>query len=243
MASDCLNWGFYSYTTLSIFRLAVRWKSFSCAEPVQVWLLCHEVIILLLRILHQCAHSMGHSQLRNQSDQFFLPVHGARRQRILSGFILAVMVPVFLVSDVVGVMWFLTYSKETCWPLEPLLNPEVVGLMLFLCSFFALVYVLFAFGVLCNRCRGRRQNLWGPPRTVNNEFAMSTLLLDCPEAECAKECTVYCSICQDRCREGQKIRTIVACGHQYHSECLERWLSYRPVCPNCMRNVNDPVEV
>lgn len=243
MTADCLNWAFYFYVGWSVLKVLQWWGHFSCAEPVQVWLLCHLIIVFLLRLMHQIAHKIGPSNAYAQHENMFLPVHGSRRQRILSFFILIVMVPAFVASDILGVMWFSVYARKSCWPYEPLLNPELVGLMLFFCCFWGFVYILFILGMVCNRCRGRRRNLWGPPRAVGNDVAMSTLLLDCPEAECAKECTAYCSICQDNCREGQKLRTIAACGHQYHSECLERWLTYRPLCPLCMRNVSDPIEV
>ncbi|PXF46418.1 NEP1-interacting protein-like 1 [Gracilariopsis chorda] len=44
-----------------------------------------------------------------------------------------------------------------------------------------------------------------------------------------------CSICLDSIDVGQSVRTIVQCGHSFHSACVKTWLRRANKCPNCQR--------
>jgi hypothetical protein len=193
-----------------------------------------------------------------------LPVtSGTRVQRVVSIVVLAILVPAFVASDSIGLMWFTGYSEQRsswhCWPHDVVNDPQVITLVLFGGCFWGFIYVLYAFSVVYSCCRGGNDiNARDPSRLLrrtgrrldldavssargNMTVPLQSLLQYCPAATCDKECSVYCSICQDACQEGQEIRTIIACGHQYHDECLQRWLQSRPVCPNCQQDVTTPV--
>ena len=43
-----------------------------------------------------------------------------------------------------------------------------------------------------------------------------------------------CVICLHEYEEGETL-CVLGCGHAWHGECLERWLSHRRTCPLCMR--------
>lgn len=238
---------FCLYLVLSMARLLMQWDRFTCSRPVHIWLLVHQFITLCICVGHHIAHRIPGSAA---GPQLLLPVSGSRRQCIVSITILVVLVPLFIASDALGLFWFLGYSGEysTCWPSDVINDPEVVTLVLFGGCFWAAIYVLFGIRLCIHGCAPvRARALMGArspvpersPRSV--ALPLATLLNHCPEAACEKECTVYCSICQDQCGEGQQIRTIVVCGHQYHSDCLEQWLRNRPVCPNCQQDVTTPV--
>lgn len=59
---------------------------------------------------------------------------------------------------------------------------------------------------------------------------------NCPEVDCGDN-KVFCPICLDDCMADEKIRTIRACGHQFHSSCLRTWLVRRRKCPLCRRGI------
>mmetsp|Transcript_57056 Transcript_57056/g.105485 ORF Transcript_57056/g.105485 Transcript_57056/m.105485 type:complete len:392 (-) Transcript_57056:31-1206(-) len=59
-----------------------------------------------------------------------------------------------------------------------------------------------------------------------------------PKTLCGPDSTAYCSICLEACTEGQLVRTLLSCGHQFHGECIEKWLARREWCPNCRQNVD-----
>lgn len=46
-----------------------------------------------------------------------------------------------------------------------------------------------------------------------------------------------CSICLDAFADDQCICTLSLCAHQFHRECLDKWLTRRSKCPNCRRRV------
>jgi hypothetical protein len=50
-----------------------------------------------------------------------------------------------------------------------------------------------------------------------------------------------CSICQDRMRQGEIIRTLTACTHAFHKSCLDNWLLHSSVrCPSCRHDIREP---
>jgi hypothetical protein len=50
-----------------------------------------------------------------------------------------------------------------------------------------------------------------------------------------------CAICQDPMLEEQILRMIYACGHVYHTVCLERAFTISGRCPNCRYDITAPL--
>jgi hypothetical protein len=50
---------------------------------------------------------------------------------------------------------------------------------------------------------------------------------------------VRCSICQDSFGEGQAIRSIRKCGHEFHRECIDIWFQRNVHCPMCRLDIRD----
>ena len=70
---------------------------------------------------------------------------------------------------------------------------------------------------------------------IDNGSTMRTLLMDVEES---------CSICQDRMRQGENIRRLNACQHEFHGACVDNWFLQRSVlCPVCRHDIRDPVPV
>ena len=46
-----------------------------------------------------------------------------------------------------------------------------------------------------------------------------------------------CSICFDDFERRQKIKKLKYCGHEYHTTCLDKWLSGEKRCPMCNEEV------
>lgn len=193
-----------------------------------------------------------------------LPLNGNRKQKVISYSLLFLVVPAFVASDSLGLYLFFGCTvcvTSTCWPPDIVNQPQVVRMVLVVGCFFGMFYATFAMSVLCKLCNllrpGRRRAAMiasahierqRVPRPGLNSrtgptliVPLQTLLEHCPEARCDKDAKLACSICQDECSDGQPIRTVVVCGHQYHSECLESWLQHRPTCPLCNQDVTTPV--
>ena len=70
---------------------------------------------------------------------------------------------------------------------------------------------------------------------IDNGSNMRTLLMDLEES---------CSICQDRMRQGENIRRLNACQHEFHGACVDNWFLQRSVlCPVCRHDIRDPTAV
>lgn len=46
-----------------------------------------------------------------------------------------------------------------------------------------------------------------------------------------------CSICFEEFKYQQKIKTLTKCNHDYHEECINKWLENEKRCPMCNKDV------
>jgi hypothetical protein len=50
-----------------------------------------------------------------------------------------------------------------------------------------------------------------------------------------------CAICQDSMRQGELVRKITVCSHQFHRSCIDNWLLNSSVlCPTCRHDIREP---
>lgn len=70
---------------------------------------------------------------------------------------------------------------------------------------------------------------------IDTGSTVRTLLMDLEES---------CSICQDRMRQGENIRRLNACQHEFHGACVDNWFLQRSVlCPVCRHDIRDPTPI
>jgi len=70
---------------------------------------------------------------------------------------------------------------------------------------------------------------------IDDGSTLRTLLMDLEE---------NCSICQDRMRQGENVRRLNACQHEFHGACVDNWFLRRSVlCPICRHDIRDPTPV
>jgi len=50
-----------------------------------------------------------------------------------------------------------------------------------------------------------------------------------------------CNICLSQIKSGETIR-ILECNHNFHSECLDKWLIENDTCPNCRTIISDNID-
>jgi hypothetical protein len=66
---------------------------------------------------------------------------------------------------------------------------------------------------------------------IDSGSTLRTLLMDLEES---------CSICQDRMRQGENIRRLNACQHEFHGACVDNWFLQRSVlCPVCRHDIRN----
>ena len=51
---------------------------------------------------------------------------------------------------------------------------------------------------------------------------------------------IICTVCQDRMRQGEEIRKLTSCNHEFHTTCVDNWLLNRSVfCPTCRHDIRE----
>nr|XP_043611537.1 RING-H2 finger protein ATL74-like [Erigeron canadensis] len=49
--------------------------------------------------------------------------------------------------------------------------------------------------------------------------------------------TTECTICLGEFANGEKIRVLPECNHEFHVKCVDKWLKEHTSCPNCRRSL------
>jgi hypothetical protein len=50
---------------------------------------------------------------------------------------------------------------------------------------------------------------------------------------------VTCAICQAACEEGQMVRQLNFCSHNFHQSCVDTWFEQHVTCPICRHDIRD----
>ncbi|XP_015582958.2 NEP1-interacting protein 2 isoform X2 [Ricinus communis] len=54
---------------------------------------------------------------------------------------------------------------------------------------------------------------------------------------CQLQCHEFCSICLQDFKDGESVRKLPYCGHFFHMDCLDKWLTRNGSCPMCRTSV------
>lgn len=46
-----------------------------------------------------------------------------------------------------------------------------------------------------------------------------------------------CAVCLNEFKDDETLRLVSPCGHVFHADCVDIWLSYRSTCPICRADV------
>lgn len=85
----------------------------------------------------------------------------------------------------------------------------------------------------------------GTPRTPAYQDVVVSASQDLISSRSSEEVLVQdlegnCTICQDRMRQGEQIRKLTTCSHQFHKACIDNWLLNSSVhCPICRHDIRD----
>ena len=73
-------------------------------------------------------------------------------------------------------------------------------------------------------------------RPTAEEIATNTIV-----GHIASDEPVSCAICQDTLTPEQEGRKLLGCGHWFHRNCIDTWLTRNVRCPNCRHDVRVPL--
>jgi hypothetical protein len=87
----------------------------------------------------------------------------------------------------------------------------------------------FTFGGAGNR---RVEPFRGTPQNVISRIPIVTFrgAGDEPKLD---DCDYSCAVCLDEFENGDRLRQLTLCGHQFHTACLDEWLGQHDNCPLC----------
>jgi hypothetical protein len=87
-----------------------------------------------------------------------------------------------------------------------------------------------------NGSRGLAANFMDPVvvRPTQDQIAAATDVIVLEEP-----LETNCAICQDRMEAQNPTRKIRACGHSFHTECIDTWFERSVSCPVCRHDIRD----
>ena len=51
--------------------------------------------------------------------------------------------------------------------------------------------------------------------------------------------TTTCAVCLETFEDGDTVRLLPRCAHEFHAACVDRWLKKRDACPVCRRSIEE----
>ena len=87
----------------------------------------------------------------------------------------------------------------------------------------------FTFGGAGNR---RIEPFRGTPQNVISRIPIVTFR-DAGDGPKLDDCDYSCAVCLDEFVNGDRLRQLTLCGHQFHTACLDEWLGQHDNCPLC----------
>jgi len=80
-----------------------------------------------------------------------------------------------------------------------------------------------------------------PPirRGATEEVIRRSPLIDCSEEDLASTQQSSCAVCMLDFQVGEKLREL-PCGHDFHGDCIDKWLGRNKVCPLCNHDISEP---
>ncbi|XP_055346421.1 uncharacterized protein LOC129593928 [Paramacrobiotus metropolitanus] len=105
----------------------------------------------------------------------------------------------------------------------------------------SVVIIPFLAAVILTTISGKCPLIWSVVRQTYRRKRMVTQLPERKLDEKKSNLPVQnnqCYICLETYRHGEKVRTIIPCGHEFHSACVDPWLLRdHLVCPVCRREI------
>lgn len=229
----------------------------SCRWPVQRWLLISYVFVVGSRLIN----IVGTRVTPKDSGDFLVSLrHKDWLPRVLAYATWLVMLPSFVAWTLLGSFWI----ADSKWQSRECLPPGLLLLFVVtwnvLCCIWILLHVLA--GLVAANLEKRLQHAeadlrqiedddmrsrWGGACQLpgylalssNSSAALTPAEINRMDVKFvnAEEADKECSICLEGFTYGDRQRELAACGHTFHSSCIDLWLLRCAHCPLCKRDV------
>mmetsp|Transcript_6211 Transcript_6211/g.14855 ORF Transcript_6211/g.14855 Transcript_6211/m.14855 type:complete len:274 (+) Transcript_6211:104-925(+) len=260
--NDCVLFASLVYSSID---LTVEWSTFSeCKRPIHIWLLVSYLSVIAFRLMHllgvQTAPAGGTSHfLLDIRQKGWWP-------RLLASFTWTIALPFFSLWTSIGAYWHWDVQRHTpmCMPSGSHTWFTILWLLLsFLWigfhAFLAIMALVLEMRV--QRAEGELRQVedddtisrWGRVSHIAGHWSLSTgeqqkalapsEIAGLPSEVFCQSCQddpcdhLECSICLVNVNDGERIRCLPRCGHQFHRACIDLWLLRRADCPLCKADV------
>ncbi|CAI6008096.1 unnamed protein product [Closterium sp. NIES-65] len=80
-----------------------------------------------------------------------------------------------------------------------------------------------------------------PQSLISLATAIRESIASLPQAACKLDeenaCLRECAVCLGDYDEGERIKLLPPCGHRFHADCIDLWLSSKSTCPICRKDL------
>lgn len=201
--------------------LVLTWEQYAeCREPVQVWVLMSLPSVVVLRGVQLVAYEQSEDGLPWiwRYMVVFLPYHWLAFYAVQM---------VFLVYWAIqGTLWYVELVTVPT-PCTDLLLIMVWLFLLYSAVIFYLTLELIGFITLCTS--------WSIIEDTDSDRLLDHY--DIPSSPLHSLDSTDCSICLHTLQSTQPLSQL-PCGHQYHTSCIDPWISRNAVCPTCQQEIS-----
>lgn len=234
------------------------WSSFTCQQPVHLWLLVSCACAIAFRVIRMLTPASSSGSGGGVSDLLLdLPLKGSWSATVTW----ALAAPFFTLWTYVGTYWVWDsfQDMDTCMG-DTYLWFSLAWLAL--CHIWVFVHAALWLRTWRSNQRAHRlqanlrgveddesRQRWGEissgpeagRRWAGTQEGLSAdVVLKLPCETWSSEQVLgrcECAICLSDFQEGDRVRTLPTCGHTFHKGCIDLWLVRQAECPLCKRTV------
>jgi len=214
----------------SIVLLIIKWSKYSsCDYPLQLFLIIDYFTVIAFRCSHFLMQYV-HENPRHRKMALFLKI--------------GVIYVFFTIWTIVGTVWFSLCGSclpenNQYWTFVVWLVLSYIWILLYACLL-GLSYFI-GHGDFNNWANENQFALNLIPREEHVGLTQEQINTIESSQATAEDSVKTCSICLEPFTVGEPIRSLPNCGHIFHSDEIDNWLSRKNSCPNCRVSVLAPV--
>lgn len=129
-------------------------------------------------------------------------------------------------------------EEEEAYPMGDALSRTLLSLLQIPNTGITRTYDIDSFAAILN---GRQRNMDQFMQPVVVRPTVEQIAANTTLGNLVSDTEHACAICQDSLQSEQEGRKLNACGHWFHKNCIDTWLSGNVHCPVCRHDIREPM--